>query len=828
MDKVHRDRRKDVHTRLDFGEGPRERTREDSDHSSAKAQSTKPERLKVQDHLRYGDRYVLDRLDSRDRSQGRSRPYRLDTSNKDCPKDRERFRSVGESMMTFSPTPITMEEMMITTTAFIRGEAAASKKKGHTSWKAQAVQKSNFRQKPPPPMVTPVEKRSSKKFCDFHNDKGHSTNEWDTDYSTRAWINFMIVRSLSPYSGIIGRPGIREIQAVPSTAHRMLKFLVEGRIVRMRSIILIPTECTLVITSSSLSKEERTRSDIFKVALHPDFPDQEVEIKGTLLEKERIELCSILKKNLDIFAWKPSDMKGVSGSVAEHRLNIREGYSPVQQKKGGCTTTTVLADNQRSPESKWEVGSVNRFLSKSAENLRNQETLAVFPSASYHGRYRSTHQANHVSSRCGRTTAKIEYYARRTQYHVQAKNVSNMTDLSGFSYRNAGRKPTSRVSGRNSTRGMDTLHGRLITYGWVRSSNNEAEYEALIAGLWIAAQMGVQNVHVSVDSKLVANQVLGTYVSKEENMVKYLYQVKSLVRGFTNFLISQVPLSKNKKTDALSKIESTSFAHLSKHVLLEVLKDKSIKDKEVTTVVEENGPTWMTPIVEYLKEGTLPSDRKKARKLCIKARYRRSFLMPWSRCVGLLQAQYVIREIHERSCSMHADHGIMARLGERNKNWVKDLPHILWAHRIMIKSSLVDTPLSLTYGTEAIIPVEIGMPTYRTAAVDVVSNDEELWINLNLLEERRERAAICKAKAKLKMMKYYNARVRGVTFRPGDFIYHNNDASHAVAGGKLGPKWERPYEVTKAPGDGAYKLRSMDGTILPRTWNIANLKRCYL
>nr|GFA43903.1 reverse transcriptase domain-containing protein [Tanacetum cinerariifolium] len=68
----------------------------------------------------------------------------------------------------------------------------------------------------------------------------------------------------------------------------------------------------------------------------------------------------------------------------------------------------------------------------------------------------------------------------------------------------------------------------------------------------------------------------------------------------------------------------------------------------------------------------------------------------------------------------------------------------------------------------AVIPTEIGMPTYRTAAVDVVSNDEELRLNLDLLEERRERAAICEAKAKLKMTKYYNARVRGVTFRPGD------------------------------------------------------------
>ncbi|GKB29680.1 reverse transcriptase domain-containing protein [Tanacetum coccineum] len=109
---------------------------------------------------------------------------------------------------------------------------------------------------------------------------------------------------------------------------------------------------------------------------------------------------------------------------------------------------------------------------------------------------------------------------------------------------------------------------------------------------------------------------------------------------------------------------------------------------------------------------------------------------------------------------------IKARLGEGNKNWIEELPHVLWAHRTMIKSSHGDTPFSLTYGTEAVIHAEIGMPMYRTTAVDAVHNDEELRLNLDLLEERRELAVIREAKAKLQMIKYYNARVRGVTFRP--------------------------------------------------------------
>ncbi|GJR69934.1 reverse transcriptase domain-containing protein [Tanacetum coccineum] len=152
---------------------------------------------------------------------------------------------------------------------------------------------------------------------------------------------------------------------------------------------------------------------------------------------------------------------------------------------------------------------------------------------------------------------------------------------------------------------LTSLGGTEFTYALrfqFTTSNNEAEYEALIAGLRIAAQMGVRNVNVSVDSKLVANQVLGTYVAKEENIVKYLEKAKSLINGFANFSISQVPRSKNKKADALSKIASTSFAYLSKQVLVEVLvevlKKKSIQEEEVATVVEEEGPTWMTPIIE--------------------------------------------------------------------------------------------------------------------------------------------------------------------------------------------------------------------------------------
>ncbi|GKD43899.1 reverse transcriptase domain-containing protein [Tanacetum coccineum] len=95
-------------------------------------------------------------------------------------------------------------------------------------------------------------------------------------------------------------------------------------------------------------------------------------------------------------------------------------------------------------------------------------------------------------------------------------------------------------------------------------------------------------------------------------MIRYLEKVKTLTSSFKAFSIKQVPRSENKKADALSKIASTSFAHLSKQVLVDELKEKSISATEVLAVVEE-GDTWMTPIFKYLTNGTLPVEVKKTR-----------------------------------------------------------------------------------------------------------------------------------------------------------------------------------------------------------------------
>nr|GEW72072.1 reverse transcriptase domain-containing protein [Tanacetum cinerariifolium] len=80
------------------------------------------------------------------------------------------------------------------------------------------------------------------------------------------------------------------------------------------------------------------------------------------------------------------------------------------------------------------------------------------------------------------------------------------------------------------------------------------------------------------------------------------------------------------------------------------------------------------------------------------------------------------------------------------------------------------------------------MPSIRCMEVDQILNDEAMLLNLDMQEEKREKAAIriCEAKSKEKMEKYYNTKVRSTTFKPRDFVYHNNEASYVKEGGKLG------------------------------------------
>nr|GFA02927.1 reverse transcriptase domain-containing protein [Tanacetum cinerariifolium] len=573
----------------------------------------------------------------------------------------------------------------------------------------------------------------------------------DATHSTKAWMNFMIVKSLSPYNGIIERPGS----------------------------LLIAAECASVDTSSVTPREKKARPANLTVPLHLNFPDQEV-VGGSLSDKGRTELCSLLKKNLDIFAWQPSDMTGVPLSVIEHRLNdcyplpeidwkveslcgypfkcfldAYKGYHKIQMAAADeektafhtgqgvycytkmpfglknasatyqrlmdkafknqmgrnievyvddlvvkshtevemvrdieetfqtlrkinmklnpkkcsfgltegvflgyvitpegikpCSDKTTAVLQQPSPQTIKEVKSLNgKLASLNSAVLMTERGMVQMP-VYFISRALQVPELNY--SPMEKLVLSLVFAAKRLRRYFQAhpiavitnqpiKQVMSRPDVAGrlqkwsimLGEHNITYRPRTSIKGQILAAFPNKMPSNAS-----QASNNEAEYEALIAGLRIAMQMGEKNIQVNVDSKLVANQVLGAYVAKEENIIKYLEITKGLVSGFKTFSISQVPRSRNKKADALSKIASISFAYLSKQILVKVLETKSITGKEVTAMIEEKGPTWMTKLVNYLKEGILPGNENEARKLRLKAHqyeliegvlYKRSFLTP--------------------------------------------------------------------------------------------------------------------------------------------------------------------------------------------------------
>ncbi|XP_071740826.1 uncharacterized protein [Rutidosis leptorrhynchoides] len=143
-------------------------------------------------------------------------------------------------------------------------------------------------------------------------------------------------------------------------------------------------------------------------------------------------------------------------------------------------------------------------------------------------------------------------------------------------------------------------------------TNNEAEYEALLAGLNITHKMHVTKLRAFTDSQVVANQFSGSFNAHELSMQKYLKLLQELAMQFEHFELAQVPRSQNKKVDALSKLAALTFSHFQKQVWVEELPSKSIDNDLMVASVEEEQPNWMELIMQYIRNNVLPNDKPEA------------------------------------------------------------------------------------------------------------------------------------------------------------------------------------------------------------------------
>ncbi|XP_020239391.1 uncharacterized protein LOC109818355 [Cajanus cajan] len=296
-----------------------------------------------------------------------------------------------------------------------------------------------------------------------------------------------------------------------------------------------------------------------------------------------------------------------------------------------------------------------------------------------------------------------------------------------------------------------------------KASNNQAEYEALLVGLRLAREVGVQNLLCWTDSKVVSEQVNENFQVKDAQLLKYYHTFQNMCQHFDQVSVKHTPREHNDRADQLARLATSNRKPGQLRTTLHLeLSTPSIEVVECLSVSEQSA-TWMTDILRFITEGVVPTCPLAAKKLRTQAarysviggeHFRRGFSSPLLKCLNNEEANYVLREVHEGICGSHSGGRTLAtkfvdqkfnkflqdlgikhrftsvehpqsngqaeaankvilselkkRLGTAKGTWAEELLEVLWAYRCTPQSTTQETPFRLTYGVDAMIPVEVG------------------------------------------------------------------------------------------------------------------------
>nr|POF02395.1 hypothetical protein CFP56_76759 [Quercus suber] len=169
---------------------------------------------------------------------------------------------------------------------------------------------------------------------------------------------------------------------------------------------------------------------------------------------------------------------------------------------------------------------------------------------------------------------------------------------------------------------------------------------------------------------------------------------------------------------------------------------------------------------------------------------------------------------------------IKTRLEGAKGIWAKELLSVLWAYKTTARTPTGETPFRLTYGSEVVIPAEVGLTSYRVQNHVERKNDEAMRLQLDLVDEVRAAAEQRFARYQERMAKHYNSQVKHRDFQVGDLVLRKViGVARDPTQGKLSPNWEGPYRVMTWQRKGTYHLETLDGRELPHPWNAEHLRK---
>ncbi|XP_019230728.1 PREDICTED: uncharacterized protein LOC109211633 [Nicotiana attenuata] len=289
------------------------------------------------------------------------------------------------------------------------------------------------------------------------------------------------------------------------------------------------------------------------------------------------------------------------------------------------------------------------------------------------------------------------------------------------------------------------------------------------SGLELDRGLGSKVIKIKCDSQLVVNQVYGIFDTNEEHMQQYVKEVQALLTQFREWSIIHIPREEN--------VEAYALANLGPHFIgskvikfLENLKIKRITSSPYHPSADRQAKSTNKVIIQNLKK----------------------------------------------------------KLEAAKGKWLEELPGVQWAYRTTTKSSTGETPFSLVYGVEALIPVEVGEPTLRFSQSNEEANNDAFLVRLDLLDEHRDLAYVRMVAQEQMMERYYNQRDNLRYFKIGDLVLRKvTQSTREVNTRKLGPIWESPYRISAVTGNGSYELENQNGFKLPSNWIVTHLKRYY-
>ncbi|XP_024004920.1 uncharacterized protein LOC112082059 [Eutrema salsugineum] len=524
-------------------------------------------------------------------------------------------------------------------------------------------------------------------------------------------VKFCVTDHPAIYNVIMGTPWINAMRAVPSTYHLCLKFptlagikTIWGNQKESRMCCLAEhklrnpvTDTRADVDRKKIAESRKKRAEpicdaVDSVCIDEACPERRVDIGSKLEEPLRSELLSLLKENINSFAWTAEDMPGISIDVTCHKLNVDPTFKPIKQKRRKLGPERAKAVNDeverllkvgsiaedkypdwlanpvvvKKKSGKWRkfewderceaafqklksylasppilakpvVGeplflyiavsatAVSRVLIREerseqkpifyvSQTLTNAETrypqiekvaLAVIVSARKLRPYFQSHSIIvlatlplrsilHSPSQSGRL-AKLTIDL--SEYDIEYRNMSFAKSqvLADFLIELPAKATYEstpdevwilHVDGSSSKHGsgmkihLTSPTGEILEQSFrlnFHASNNEAEYEALIAGIRLVQGIGVRKIRTFCDSQLVSCQFNGEYEAKDGRMGAYLKVVREFVQKFDEFELTRIHRDENTSADALAALASTSDPDLRWTIPVEFIERPSTK-----------------------------------------------------------------------------------------------------------------------------------------------------------------------------------------------------------------------------------------------------------